>query len=137
MKSQKLRRNTNKGSAFEEEIADDLRSKGWIVDVTKLNRSIKRGRWVTTKGDFFGAFDIIALKLATPALFIQATTARDIVSKKRRTIDGKVPAYAPGREFLIVTRPEDGNGFEIHRRTVSGWAPHFVSPTIDIGWEMP
>lgn len=140
MKRQKLRRATNKGSAFEELIADDLRARGWIVDVTKLNRSFVRtaagARWITRKGDFFGEFDIIALKIAKSALFIQATTDRSIASKKRNGIDENVPAIAPGREFLVVTRPESGVGFEIHRRVVSGWAPPFVSETIDIGWDI-
>lgn len=133
--SLKKRGNTAKGNAFEEEIATDLRLAGWVVDVTKLNRTIRRGRWVTVKGDFFEEFDILALKVAESALFIQATTDRGGAALKRAKIDKKFPlGPSVGREYLVVTRPPNGVGFEIHRRIVSGWVPPILTTTIDIGW---
>jgi len=127
-KRQKLRSNTQRGDSFEQDIAFELLAQGYVVDVTKINRSIRRGRWITLKADFFGAIDIIAMKPGVgPVLFIQATTARDIVSKKKRKIDDKLGDPADGRLHLVITRPASGVGFEIYQRTISGWAPPCVS----------
>ncbi len=109
----KKRGNSAKGNAFEEEIGEDLRAKSWIVDITKLNRSVRRGRWVTIKGDFFGEFDIIALKAQECALFIQATTDRGHVAAKKATIDKNIGQPSTGREYLVVTRPTSGIGFAV------------------------
>lgn len=136
MAGQSKRGNTQKGNQFEQEIAENLRACGWIVDVTELNRSFRRGHWITKKGDFFGQFDIIALKTGDNcALFIQATTDRGIVSVKKRGIDDAIGLPSKGREYLIVTKSkEPGNFFEIYRRMEYGWTPAIHSNNIDIYW---
>lgn len=126
MKRRKMRGNTAKGNAFEEEVAEELRKIGWIVDVTKLARRFVRTRtgvrWITEKGDYFEALDIIAIrKDAAPVLLIQATTDRGMLSEKKRKIDDKIGGWAPGRVCMVATRPISGAGIEFHQQIKDGW----------------
>jgi hypothetical protein len=133
---------THRGSAFEEELGDGLAAAGWAVDITKLNRrfvgSRSRGYWTTTKGDFFTAFDIIALHREQADLFIQATIDRSAVREKMRRVDAAVGVPSRGREHLVVTRAADGIHLDIWRRmkvTENDWVQVTgLYRTLDIGW---
>jgi len=133
------RRASHKGEAFEELIADELRKLGWIVDVTKLNRQFIRsrgvGRWITKKADYFESIDMIAIKPGNfPVLFIQATANRGGVSERRRKIDERLGEPGAGRDYFVITKAPGGSGFEIHRRTMVGWAPPFCEVGLDNIW---
>ena len=128
MTRQKLRGNTAKGDAFEQEIADDLLRRGAIVEVTKMNRQQIRTRggwrWITKRADFFTSIDIIAfLPHRAPVFFIQATTARGMTAEKMRKIDATMKGASPGRELVVLTRGLDGKTIDGFHRVLSGWAP--------------
>ncbi len=123
-KSKVLSGNTAKGNAFEQRVAAYLRANGWIVDVTELNRTVRKGRWVTKKGDFFGCFDLIAVHPVAPwTVFIQATTAPGEVPRKTAKIDAAFNGNFPGAAFHVVIPGVAENDFRVFSRynSCSAW----------------
>ena len=113
--------NTAKGSAFEESIAAYMRLNGWVCEVTKINRSIRRGRWVTIRADYFSCFDILALHQNEPhPVFIQATTSAGAVLQKMKKIDAMFNGFF-GVAFDVVV-PDNGVGFTVYRRWGRDWS---------------
>ena len=118
MKNRKRRFSKNKGDAFEQEVEDFFVGRGAVVDTTKLNRKFSRGRWITEKGDFLECFDhIVIFKSRSPVIFVQDTTDRGGIRAKMRKIEEKVGAPGLGREYVIATRPLEGEGIEFWRRS--------------------
>jgi len=117
----KRRGNKSRGDAFQTEVIRYLHERGWLCDEAKpCRRMISRGdrtSWITTKEDFFGAFDIVALRMEkSPVLLIQCTTDRGLLALKKRTILEAVGGHAAGRELIVVTRPigTGGAGLEFY-----------------------
>lgn len=114
-RQQKARGATAKGNAFEESCAAFLRARGYICDVTKLNRRRTKYGWQTIKGDFFGCLDIIAIPTFPlwPS-FIQCTTAKSLLAEKRAKIDKTFPETING--WLEVWISDGAKGFLVSRR---------------------
>lgn len=128
-RSQACRANKRKGDAFQDEIADFLRGRGWLVDVVQPARRLimRRGRsaWITTKEDILGAFDMLAIrKDLGPVLLVQATTNRGLLSRKKKTIEelGLI-GTAEGREVVIWSRGLGGRRWEAWEMVHVCWEP--------------
>lgn len=128
--SSRMRKKGNKakGDSFQTETINFLKARGWLCDEAKpCRRLIMRGgrsAWMTTKEDFYGAFDILALRMEkSPVLFIQCTTDRGLLALKKRTILEAVGGWAPGRELMVATRPLGSAGIEFHTlRDTGAWS---------------
>lgn len=126
-RSQARRNNKRKGDQFQDEIADFLRARGWLVDVVQASRRLimRRGRmaWITTKEDILGAFDMIAIRKDTwDVLLIQATTDRGMIRRKERAIeDLGVVGYEGSRRFIVWTRALPPGRWEAWALEGSSW----------------
>jgi len=101
---------SSRGNAFQAEIMAYFERHGWVCDEAKpARRMIRRGgrtAFMTVKEDFFGAFDITALRPGQdPTLMIQATTDRGQLRQKQRTIADSVGLPSANRIYVVVTRP--------------------------------
>ncbi len=116
--------NTAKGENFERQVEKFLIQRGYLCDVTKMNRRMiyrsGRAAWITQKADFFGCIDIIAVGLGkSPMIFVQCTTSKNLVKTKQREIEQVFGQRGLAQRFEIWIPGVAVNDFRVWRMASS------------------
>jgi len=121
-----------KGAALEKRVQLYLQTNGYLVDRARSSvvwvPNKQGGRFpVSRRVDFFGAFDLIALKRQRPVRLVQVTTS-DSRSHRRAKVSDALAGFYPGTTYAVQVWAWG--------RTVSrGWG-FSVDDLRDDGWEL-